>query len=542
MRLQRSQLLGRDGGARDRVRVRGGDLGVVVCVRRVGELELLRELARRCLGRLGKVEGTLHLLLGARRRAVKVEARGLGDGFEDLDGIALGARPGLLGLAPTLVLGVGGRVALEAVRVHLQHGGAVFAHVVDDGASRLHRVQEVAAVDLDAGHAVVLALLEDVHVGGHVLGEGVDRAPVVNDQEEHRQVLLGRRIQALSHPAVLRAAIADEDDRDAVVTLELLRLEVPVEQDRARRTRRVRQLLRHERPAALEVGLLVIDVHRAARAAARARVLSEELGHDGTSVDSRREGVRVLAVVRVLDVALLERVCNHRRDRLLPVVQVHEAANEPLHVCLVARVLELAAQLHHLVPAHTRTQKTRVTAVDEDVWAEGGGGMTRVLCWAALPPDAGKRPDAALAGAAAPVACSRARRSCMLLRAPRCSGCWWWRRQWLLVVAAAYALSMSPFSIVSYFLRVSSGMPKSSSSLARRLLQSMFGRGRIWPSTTSRCGRIVPAVKSTVSVPPAALRCAGAQRRREESHSPTTARSETAPCANGLTTLVDVGA
>ena len=94
-------------------------------------------------------------------------------------------------------------------------------------------------------------------------------------------------------------------------------------------------------------------------------------------------------------------------------------------------------------------------------------------------PGAGKRPDAALAGAAAPVACSRARRSCMLLRAPRCSGCCWWRRQRLLVVAAAYALSMSPFSIVSYFLRVSSGMPKSSSSLARRLLQSMFGRGRI---------------------------------------------------------------
>jgi hypothetical protein len=165
----------------------------------------------------------------------------------------------------------------------------------------------------------------------------------------------------------LRAALADEDDRDAVVALELLRLEVTVEQDRARRTRRVRQLLRHERPAALEVGLLVIDVHRAARAAARASVLCEELGHDGTSVDARREGVSVLAVIRVLDVALFERVCNHRRDRLLHVVQVHEAANEPLHVCLVARVLELAAQLHHLVPAHKRTQTARVTAVDDDV-------------------------------------------------------------------------------------------------------------------------------------------------------------------------------
>ena len=34
-------------------------------------------------------------------------------------------------------------------------------------------------------------------------------------------------------------------------------------------------------------------------------------------------------------------------------------------------------------------------------------------------------------------------------------------------------------------------------------LQSMPGRGRICSSTTSRCGRTVPAVKSTVSVPPA---------------------------------------
>ena len=68
------------------------------------------------------------------------------------------ARPLLLELAPALVLGVGGRVALEAVRVHLQDGGALGAHVVDDGAPRLHRVLEAAAVHLDAGHAVVLAL------------------------------------------------------------------------------------------------------------------------------------------------------------------------------------------------------------------------------------------------------------------------------------------------------------------------------------------------------------------------------------------------
>jgi hypothetical protein len=52
----------------------------------------------------------------------------------------------------------------------------------------------------------------------------------------------------------------------------------------------------------------------------------------------------------LLDVILVDEVGEHGRDRLLPVVQVHEAADVALHVRLVARVLELAAKLHHLVP------------------------------------------------------------------------------------------------------------------------------------------------------------------------------------------------
>ena len=49
------------------------------------------------------------------------------------------------------------------------------------------------------------------------------------------------------------------------------------------------------------------------------------------------------------DDAAVDRVGDERGDGLLTVVQVHEPADVPLHVRLVARVLELAAQLHHLV-------------------------------------------------------------------------------------------------------------------------------------------------------------------------------------------------
>lgn len=192
---------------------------------------------------------------------------------------------------------------------------------------------------------------EDVAVGGHVGGEGVDGPPVVNDEEEDGQALLGRRVEALSHAPVLRATLADEDDGDAVVALGARGVEVAVEKNGSRSAHGIGQLLRHQRPPALEVGVDVVDVHRPARALARAVHLgwgrergeggsvkgkgkaacfraflrvsrffeggegltevilldggrTEELGHDAVRLDARGEGVGVLAVVAVLDVAL----------------------------------------------------------------------------------------------------------------------------------------------------------------------------------------------------------------------------------------------
>mmetsp|Transcript_18098 Transcript_18098/g.54586 ORF Transcript_18098/g.54586 Transcript_18098/m.54586 type:complete len:389 (+) Transcript_18098:1386-2552(+) len=322
---------------------------VVVGVRRVGELELLGKLGGRC-GRIAReVERLLDDGLDGLGGAVQVEPLGKRRRLEELDGVGLGARPLLLILAATLVLWIGGRVALKAVRVHLQDGRPLLPHVVDNRTARLERFLEVAAVDLDAGHTVVLALHVDVIVGGNVGREGVDGAPIVNHNKEERQLLLCGRVEALGHTAVLGAALAHKDNGDAVVVLGALGVEHAVEKDGARRSSRVRKLLADERPAALEVGLLVVDVHRAARAAACAGVLSKELGHDGVGGDARGERVGVLAVVGELLVALLDGIGDERGDRLLTVVEVHEAADISLHVGLVARVLELAAELHHLI-------------------------------------------------------------------------------------------------------------------------------------------------------------------------------------------------
>mmetsp|Transcript_17252 Transcript_17252/g.42467 ORF Transcript_17252/g.42467 Transcript_17252/m.42467 type:complete len:814 (+) Transcript_17252:130-2571(+) len=320
-------------------------LGVVHHAVGVGVLELRGEGGGGRRRRVGEVQRRLHLQLGLVLARLHVHALGVGGLLEDGDGVRLHARPPLLVLAVALVLGVGGRVSVEAERVHLQNGGALGAHVLDGGAPHAQGVLHVLAVHQDAGHAVVLALVEHLLVLRHVLGEGVDGAAVVDHHKQDGQVLLGGGVEALRHAPVLRPALAHEHHGDAVVSLPSA--EVGVQADGARGADGVGQLLGHQRPAPLEVVLHVVDVHGAPRAAAGASVAPEQLRHDLAAVHAGRDGVRVVAVVRVLQVALADGVVQQRRDGLLPVVQVHEAADLARHVRLVALVLEVAAVDHH---------------------------------------------------------------------------------------------------------------------------------------------------------------------------------------------------
>ena len=78
--------------------------------------------------------------------------------------------------------------------------------------------------------------------------------------------------------------------------------------------------------------------------------------------------MRVLTVVGVLDVSFLNRVCKKRRNGLLAIVEVHEAPNVTLHICLVASILKLTTKLHHLV-----TGRSTCMAVSGATW-----GMRRI--------------------------------------------------------------------------------------------------------------------------------------------------------------------
>ena len=374
--IHRLHLLGADGAGIDLIRPLGSRAVIVIGIGGIGILQFLGKFHRRHGGLIGKLDGLLHLgknLLSGILELI------LGENtisnvlvLEGLDGVLRGTGPRLLLLTSTLVLGIGGRVTVETVGVNLKDGWSLAtANVINDGLASLGNVGGVESIDEKSGDAVVLSLLKDVAVLGNVLSEGIDGTAIVNHNDEEGKVVLGGGIEKLGHTAVLGATLTDEDDTDAIVVSRrgdvlLLNLfvigntEVTVQQNTLGSTAGVRELLGNEGPAALEIGLLVEDVHRTTGTLAGSALLHEQLGHDGTGIDATCNGVGVLPVVRVLLVTLLDGIVHEGRDGLLTVVQVHEAPDLALHVLLVAGILEGTGLGHGVVDL----QENVLVAVD----------------------------------------------------------------------------------------------------------------------------------------------------------------------------------
>ena len=88
------------------------------------------------------------------------------------------------------------------------------------------------------------------------------------------------------------------------------------------------------------------EVHRPAPAAADALDPPEHLGHDGIHVDASRERMTVVAVRRHQGVVRAQVVDHSDRHRLLPDVEVHEAADALAGVELGAPLLEAPDPQH----------------------------------------------------------------------------------------------------------------------------------------------------------------------------------------------------
>ena len=111
--------------------------------------------------------------------------------------------------------------------------------------------------------------------------------------------------------------------------------------------------------AAVEAALRREQVHRAALALGRAGGAPGELGHDLLRRHARDQHVGVAAIARDDRIAGLQRVLHTGDHRLLPDVEVAEAADQPHAVELARLLLEAAEQQHVAERAMQRLRRHR---------------------------------------------------------------------------------------------------------------------------------------------------------------------------------------
>ena len=137
--------------------------------------------------------------------------------------------------------------------------------------------------------------------------------------------------------ADVRRPVAEERDRDA-------RLAAQLERERGAGDRR--QAAADDRVRAEVPALDVVEVHRAAVAVRAALDLPVQLRHHLVRVRPARERVPVRAVRRGEDVAVLHRLADADRDRLLADRDVQEAGQLARTEALLDLLLEVPDQEH----------------------------------------------------------------------------------------------------------------------------------------------------------------------------------------------------
>ena len=112
-----------------------------------------------------------------------------------------------------------------------------------------------------------------------------------------------------------------------------------------------RHLRADDAVAAEEILLAAEHVHRAALAVRIAAAAPGQLGHHALGVHAAGQHVAVVAIGGDDRVALLERRLHADDDRLLPDIEVAEAADQPHAVHLPGALLEAPDQQHVAVIA-----------------------------------------------------------------------------------------------------------------------------------------------------------------------------------------------
>mmetsp|Transcript_18349 Transcript_18349/g.28739 ORF Transcript_18349/g.28739 Transcript_18349/m.28739 type:complete len:281 (+) Transcript_18349:703-1545(+) len=262
------------------------------------------------------------------------------------------------------MLRIGGRVSIESVGVNLENSRTLAASdVVYNGLSSLSHVGSVLSINHQTWDTVVLSLLVNFAVGSDIASESVNSTSIINDDEEKGEIVFRRRVKKFCRTSVLGTTFTHEHDGDSVIiggwghillfeTLIIRQCQFAIQQNAFGSTSSIGELLRNERPSALEISGLVKNVHGSAGALTASRFLHEEFGHDLTWRYATGNSMGVLSVVGVFLIPVLDCVVHEGWDRFLSVIQMHEPSNFSLHVLLVAGVFESSCQLKGFVDFH----------------------------------------------------------------------------------------------------------------------------------------------------------------------------------------------
>ena len=232
-------------------------------------------------------------------------------------------------------------MAAEAVGLDLEEEGALpGADILQSFLGDLADIQDIHAVGAVAGNAVAFGFLADLRDGGGAINGGAHAVLVVLADPQDGQLPDLGQVQRLVEITDIGSAIAEHTDRHGVVML------VQVAQRQPGGDRQVRA---DDGVPAPEILAHIGHVHRAAFAVRGAGGLAEQLGHHHFGGDAAVDGDAVVAVGG--DDAVLRAAQRDQAggDRLLPDVQVQEAADFALLVKLGGRFFQPPDQNHLII-------------------------------------------------------------------------------------------------------------------------------------------------------------------------------------------------
>ena len=229
-------------------------------------------------------------------------------------------------------------MAAVAIRHRFQqHRPVARAQAHDRLLRRLEHGGHVHPVDPAARNAEGRAPLMELGHRRRALHRRAHGVLVVLDHEEHRKLPERRHVEGLEDLALVGRAVAEIGDGNPVGGPVLVgEAEADAE----------RHLGADDAVAAVEAALRREQVHRAALALGCAGRAPGELGHDVAGGHTRDQHVGVAAIAGDDRIARPERVLHAGDHRLLPDVEVAEAADHPHAVELAGLLLEAAEQQH----------------------------------------------------------------------------------------------------------------------------------------------------------------------------------------------------